>query len=154
MAIKGRTIFVILLGTLVPTATPFAAVAEGVWTAKAPMPAPREDVGAVAYDGKMYVLGGTARDDAKITRTQGSEPASDTWRALAPMPMGSHHLAVALLNGKIYTFGGFTGAAHGAPADYAFEYDIKADTWRTLPKLTSPRGSVEAVALNGKLHVV
>src|SRR4029077_9108530 len=56
--------------------------------------------------------------------------------------------------GKIYTFGGFTAAAHGAPADYAFEYDIKANTWRTLPSLTSPRGSVEAVALNGKLHVV
>jgi N-acetylneuraminic acid mutarotase len=70
------------------------------------------------------------------------------------MPAGSHHLGVALSNGKIYTFGGFTAPAHGAPVDVAFEFDPKADSWRALPKLSSPRGSVAAVGLNGKVHVV
>jgi N-acetylneuraminic acid mutarotase len=149
----NRTV-VILFGAIVVAATPLPAAAQGVWSTKAPMPAPREDAGAVTLDGKIYVLGGTAGDDAQITRNEVYDPAADTWRVLAPMPRGSHHLGVALLNGKIYTFGGFTAAAHGAPADYAFEYDIKGNSWRTLPSLTSPRGSVEAVALNGKIHVV
>ncbi len=135
-------------------ALPADAQVQGVWTAKAPMPAPREDVGAVAFEGKMYVLGGTAGSDAQITRNEVYDPAADKWAALAPMRRGSHHLAVTQLDGKIYTFGGFTAAAHGASADYAFEYDIKGNRWRSLPSLPSARGSVEAVALNGKIHVI
>src|SRR4051812_36711901 len=60
----------------------------------------------------------------------------------------------ALLNGKVYAFGGFTGPAHSAPVDYAYEYDPKTDAWRTLPALSASRGSPSAVALDGKLHVV
>jgi hypothetical protein len=118
------------------------------------MPAPREDVGAVALDGKMVVLGGTAADDAQITRNEVYDPTADKWTVLAPMPRGSHHIAVTLLNGKIYSFGGFTAAAHGAPADYAFEYDPKSNSWRTLPNLTSVRASAEAVTLDGKIHLI
>ncbi len=115
---------------------------------------PRENTGVVAFDGKMYVVGGNAFKDTQITRTEVYDPATDTWSARAPMPSGSHHIAAALLNGKIYTFGGFTGQAHAAPVDNAFEYDPKADRWRALPKLTSPRGSPSAVALNGKIHLI
>src|SRR5581483_8619483 len=118
---------------------PTAAAAQGVWTAKAPMPAPREDVGATAIDGKIFVFGGTAGDDAQITRNEVYDPAADSWSVRAPMPRGSHHLGVTVLNGKVYTFGGFTAAAHGAPVDYAFEYDPKANSWRTLPNLPSAR---------------
>jgi hypothetical protein len=60
------------------------------------MPAPREDVGAVSLDGKIYVLGGTAHEDAQIRRNEVYDPAANTWSSRAPMPRGSHHLAVAL----------------------------------------------------------
>ena len=70
------------------------------------------------------------------------------------MPRGSHHLAVATLDATIYAFGGFTAAAHGAPIDMALAYDATNDIWRTLPSLSSPRGSPSAAALDGKIHVV
>ena len=134
---------------------PSPAAAQGVWATKAPMPGgPRENTGVVAFDGRMYVVGGNAFKDTQITRTEVYDPATDSWSARAPMPSGSHHIAATLLNGKIYTFGGFTGQAHVAPVDNAFEYDPKADRWRAIAKLTSPRGSPSAVALNGKIHLL
>jgi N-acetylneuraminic acid mutarotase len=36
----------------------------------------------------------------------------------------------------------------------AFEYDPKADTWRPVPHLSSPRGAPAAAVLNGKVHVI
>src|SRR4051794_17225547 len=108
-----------------------AADGQGKWSTKAAMPAPREDIGTVVLDGKIYAIGGTAGRDAQITRNEVYDPATDKWTARAPLPRGSHHLAVALLNGSVYTFGGFTGPAHSAPVDYAYEYDPKTDAWRT-----------------------
>jgi N-acetylneuraminic acid mutarotase len=107
----------------------------------------------IALDGRLYVVGGNARD-TQILPVEEYDPAADRWRSRAPIPSGSHHIAVALLNGKIYTFGGFTRPAHGAPVDLAFEYDPRADRWRALPRLSSPRGAPAAVGLNGKVHVV
>ncbi|MEA2907723.1 MAG: hypothetical protein QOI12_5110 [Alphaproteobacteria bacterium] len=155
-AARTRSALVVLgvCGVLAGGASPLQAAEPGIWSTKAPMPAAREDVGAVAFEGKIYVLGGTAHADAQIARNEEYDPTTDRWRARASMPRGTHHLAVALLNGKIYAFGGFTAPAHGAPVDIAFEYDIKADGWRVLPKLSSPRGSPAAVGLDGKLHVV
>jgi N-acetylneuraminic acid mutarotase len=37
-------------------------------------------------------------------------------------------------------------------SDNVFEYDPAADKWRTLAALPSPRGSVSAAVLDGKIH--
>ncbi|HUE18849.1 MAG TPA: kelch repeat-containing protein [Stellaceae bacterium] len=157
MAVVARVTGFCLLASAIAAGglTPLrAADPPGTWSTKAPMSAPREDEGVVAFDGKLYAIGGTLHQDAQIRRNEVYDPASDSWRTLAPMPRGTHHLAVAELGGQIYAFGGFTAPAHGAPVDVAFAYDVKADSWRTLPSLSSPRGSPSAVALGGKLHVV
>jgi N-acetylneuraminic acid mutarotase len=70
------------------------------------------------------------------------------------MPHGLNHLAATVLNGKIYTVGGFTSDGHKGVADHVFEYDPATDAWRTLAPLSSPRGSVSAVALDGKIHAL
>src|ERR1700752_2511217 len=95
-----RVLF-IAFGLLSGLTAAMPAAAQGVWSVKASMPAPREDVGAGALDGKIYVLGGTAHEDAQIARKEVYDPATDTWSKRAPMLRGTHHLAVALLNGKI-----------------------------------------------------
>jgi N-acetylneuraminic acid mutarotase len=151
----SRPIAAIFLGLIIAGTATVPAVAQGHWATKTPMPGgPRENTGVVAFDGRMYVLGGNAFQDTQITRTEVYDPATGTWSARAPMPRGSHHIAATLLNGKIYTFGGFTGQAHALPVDNAFEYDLKANAWRELPKLSSPRGSPSAVALDGKIHLI
>jgi N-acetylneuraminic acid mutarotase len=70
------------------------------------------------------------------------------------MPQGLNHVGAAALNGKIYVVGGFTGSNHKQVNDGAFEYDPAADTWRALPPLATPRGSVAVAAVAGKLHAL
>ena len=89
---------------------------------KAPLPAPRAEVAAVALDGKLHALGGSVNGTAGPYHDE-YDPATDTWRARAPLPEGRDHLGVAAAGGKIYAFGGFVGAVHKGAGSDAFEYD-------------------------------
>jgi len=132
-----------------------AAALPGTWTVKSPMPAVRNEVIAVAATGRIFVLGGSLRqNDYALTRNEEYDPATDTWRARAPLPSGASHMAAAALDGKIYAIGGFIGRDHKGPVDRVFEYDVAADSWRALAPLGTARGSVGAVALDGKIHAI
>jgi N-acetylneuraminic acid mutarotase len=139
----------------VPVAPLQAVVPSGTWTAKSPMPGVRNEVIAVAAADKIFVLGGSLRqNDYALTRNEEYDPASGAWRARAPRPSGASHMAAAVLDGNIYVIGGFTGRDHKGPVDRVFAYDIAADAWRALPSLGVPRGSIGAAGLRGKIHAV
>jgi N-acetylneuraminic acid mutarotase len=131
------------------------AAAPGSWSTRAPLPVARNEVAAVAFDGKLYVFGGSYPGQKYDVADNGEyDPATDRWRARAPMPRGLNHVGAAALNGKIYAVGGFQGSNHKAVNDGAFEYDPATDTWRSLPPLPSPRGSVAVAAAGGRLHAL
>jgi len=149
----GARLGVILV--LVASAHAQHAGAPGSWSAKAPLPAARNEVAAVALDGKIFVLGGSyPRQKYDVADNGEYDPAQDRWRARAPMPHGLNHVGAAALNGKIYVVGGFVGSNHAGVNDGAFEYDPVSDTWRELPRLSSPRGSVAVAAVAGKVHAL
>jgi Kelch motif len=138
------------------TVAPAPAVfPSGTWTAQPPMPRVRNEVVAVAAANKVFVLGGSLRqNDYALARNEEYDPATGAWRARAPLPSGASHLAAAVLDGNIYVIGGFTGRDHKGPVDRVFAYDITADSWRALPPIGVPRGSIGAAALRGKIHAV
>jgi N-acetylneuraminic acid mutarotase len=137
------------------TARSQSSGAPGSWTAKAPLPVPRNEVAAVTLNDKIYVLGGSyPRQKYDVADNGEYDPAVDRWHARAPMPHGLNHVGAAGLNGKIYVIGGFTGSNHSGVNDGAFEYDPASDTWRALPPLASPRGSIAVAALAGKIHAL
>jgi Kelch motif len=142
-----------------PQAAPAAplqpVVLPGTWTAKSPMPGVRNEVIAVAAAGKLFVLGGSLRqDDYALRRNEEYDPATGAWRARAPLPSGASHMAAAVLDGTVYAIGGFTGRDHKGPVGRVFAYDIAADSWRALPPLAVPRGSIGAAAVCGRIHAV
>ena len=102
---------------------------QGTWTLKAPMPVMRDEVSAVAVNGKLYAIGG-ALAAAAIPHAQEYDPVADKWRNLVPMPLARDHIGLAAVNGKIYTFGGFTHVVHQGASTDVFEYDPAANTWR------------------------
>src|ERR1700719_3786086 len=126
---------------------------QGAWTMKAPLPAPRAEVAAVAFDGKLHAIGGSVSGTASPYHDE-YDLATDSWRARAPLPEGRDHLGVAVGADKIYAFGGFVGSVHKGARMGAFEYDPKADSWRVLPPMKGPRGSVGAATVDGKIHVI
>src|SRR5918999_2996132 len=135
-------------------APPAAVPAQGVWSEKARIFDLRSEAATAFVNGKVYVMGGLARNQEASTLNQEYDPATDIWRDRRPMPFPLSHPNGTVLNGKIYIVGGFLAQVHVAAQDSTFEYDPAADTWRILAPLKVPRGSVGVVALNGKIHAI
>src|SRR5215831_14606055 len=127
---------------------------QGKWSEKARLPEPRGEVAVATVNGKIYVLGGSARGRDDQPLNEEYDPGTDRWRERAPMPRGLSHAGAAGMNGKVFVVGGFTRNVHMGALDVAFEYDPASDSWRMLAPLKSPRGSVGVAALNGKIHAI
>ncbi|MDP3700464.1 MAG: kelch repeat-containing protein [Hylemonella sp.] len=155
----------IIAATLLPLAlllltagTAWSQSAPSRWTQGAPIPQGAEEVYGVAAGGKMYVFGGLAPGWKSIGMVMEYDPASNAWTRKKDMPAYQHHVAVTEHNGKIYTFGGYklpdSGPATWIPLNTAWEYDPKNDSWRALAPVPQARGSANAVAMNGKIHLI
>jgi N-acetylneuraminic acid mutarotase len=139
----------------------FAAAAQapkgpGLWVRKAPMFMTRSETAVAALDGKIYVVGGSVTGRMVLSQNEQYDPATESWLERAPLPRALTHIGLAALNGTLYAVGGFASATadHEDAVDTLYAYDPKSDSWRSLAKLPSPRGSVGVAALDGKLHVV
>lgn len=137
---------------------PASAVHAQKWVTAAPVPQGAEEVYGVAAGGKMYVFGGLAPGWKAIGMTLEYDPATDRWTRKKDMPAYHHHVALAQIDGRIYMFGGFRlpekGQATWLPVDNSWEYDPVKDDWRALPPLPTPRGSANALVVNGRIHVI
>ena len=149
----GTALFVILCLGLAAVGGVSGQTAAGIWTMKAPLPAPRAEVAAVALAGHLHALGGSVGGTAGPYHDE-YDPAADAWRPRAPLPEGRDHLGVAVSDGKIYAFGGFVGSVHKGAGTGAFEYDPAVDSWRILAPMKAPRGSAGAATVDRKIHVI
>lgn len=150
-----KALFTLGLAILLVAAS---AVHAQKWVTAAPVPQGAEEVYGVAAGGKMYVFGGLAPGWKAIGMTLEYDPATDRWTRKKDMPAYHHHVALAQIDGRIYMFGGFRlpekGQATWLPVDNSWEYDPVKDDWRALPPLPTPRGSANALVVNGRIHVV
>ena len=101
--------------------------ATATWEIKSPiLPRERYLHAVVAYNGKIYVIGGDSWEygyDEVWNDIQDYDPITDTWTKKSPMPAPASGLDAVAINGKIYVFGG-NGLAR--------QYGIATDTWQEL----------------------
>jgi N-acetylneuraminic acid mutarotase len=129
-----------------------------MWARRAPFPEASEELYGIASGGRLYVFGGLAPGWKPRALVYEYDPGRDTWTRKKSMPLPSHHVALAEIGGKIYVIGGFrlpdSGPAAWQPIDNVWEYDPAADSWKALAPLPTPRGSANAVVVNGKIYVI
>ncbi|APP75824.1 ring canal kelch [Xanthomonas vesicatoria ATCC 35937] len=122
----------------------------------------RGAAGAVAHEGKLYLVGGNTRGhmsgyvpwlDAFDTRTQ-------QWTQLADAPHARDHFHAAVIDGKLYAAGG-RRSAHESGNTLAQTipevdiYDIQHGTWSVAPAaLPTQRAGATAIARNGQLLII
>ena len=126
--------------------------ATGIWTTRAPMPAPRGDVAATVAGGQLYAIGGANALPAwnPVATVQRYDPIADAWTTVAPLTVARGRLAAATVNGIIYAVGGRGASADVAALDAS---DPATDTWMSrAPRPTA--GQVAAGAINGVLYTV
>lgn len=142
---------------LVCALLPAPALAQK-WATAAPVPQGAEEVYGIAAGGKLYVFGGLALAWKPIGMVMEYDSAADRWTRKRDMPAYHHHFALAELGGKIYMLGGFQLPERGkptwVPVNNAWEYDPANDTWKALAALPSARGSANALAVNGRVHLI
>jgi N-acetylneuraminic acid mutarotase len=159
--LQRRTAIFSVIASLGFATSALAQMPTSPWKKAAPFPEPDEELYGVAANGKMYVIGGWGDGKARGANYE-YDPATDKWTKKKPMPRPAHHAALAVANGKIYVIGGFVAPTNttipvGAawqPISEAWEYDPKADSWKSLAPLPSPRGSALAAEVGGKIYTI
>ena len=123
----------------------------GYWNIDEPMPVETQEMGTVACDGAVYVIGGLLSGGEPTNNVWAYFPASKQWLARTPYPgdMLSHQ-GVACVDGKIYTFGGFPPG--GAAVASTYEYDIASNSWTQKADMPAPRGGMGVAVLNGVIY--
>lgn len=138
--------------------------ASGTWTFRTSMPTPRYNFATVAYQNKIYCIGGyIASDSSRIgtARTGVNEvydPVTNTWETKTSMPTPRSDLQAIVVNGKIYLMGGFI-TNRTSPSGYSTTalnevYDPETDTW--TQKAPSPQMVYDyaVAALDEKIYVL
>jgi len=118
------------------------------WNPKKNMPTSRGAGIAVAFENKIYVIGGSA--GGALGTNEMYDPATDDWTPRAPMLTAREHLAGALIDSLIYIVGGRVGASNMGTLEV---YSPKTNEWRTLTDMPTPRGGNAAASANGRLYV-
>lgn len=108
----------------------------------AALPMSRQEHGAAALNGEIYVLGGfTAGGNGAsvLTSVQAYNPETDSWRDVADFPAEFHHPNVAVVNGLLYVAGFHVGSSLREADPRVFAYDPAADEW--TPRAPLPTGT-------------
>jgi N-acetylneuraminic acid mutarotase len=132
-----------------------AEPADPRWVAGAPLPAPRQECGVVAWDGQVVVIGGYDAGPTMTDRVEAYDPAVDGWSAWPPLPEPLHHPNVAVLDGRIHVAGGLSDGFFERPVHWV--YDPATDEgWTAAAELPAELavGAAGAAVFDGRLHLV
>lgn len=115
------------------------------------MPTKRLEVGGVALNNKIYIIGGM---DEKGTTdlTEVYDIKTDKWTTGSSMPGKRDHPGAATYDGKIYVVGGFN--ERGISTRTLFIYDPITDKWERGKDMPTARGALAAKFVNGILYVI
>ena len=140
-----------LIGLLGLAAMSLAA--EGAWTKKADMPAPRWGLSASVVNGKIYTIGGTSDDDfTGLSTVEEYDPMTDEWAKKADMPTPRWALSASVVNGKIYTIGGTPDGRSSIST--VEEYDPATDTWTKKADMPTPRAGCSTGVVDGRIYAI
>lgn len=149
--------------------------AANTWTARAPMPTPRQGMAVAVVNGRIYAIGGWG-GWPDLSTVEVYDPATNTWattvpvtaatlaantagKPLAPMPTARDDFGFSVVNGIIYTIGGDTNAFDavlGIPCctTVVEAYDPVANTWTTEAPMPTMRDDFDASMVGGVIYAI
>lgn len=124
------------------------------WSFSGDMPVTLNHHSSIAYNGKVYLIGGGTDFSSCGNQVYEFDPTQpQPFTLKTPMPIGLCGAALAEQDGKIYVFGGYT--VFGAVVtNKAFVYDVAGNKWDTIPPMPTARGYASASILYRKIYVL
>jgi N-acetylneuraminic acid mutarotase len=127
---------------------------SGLWERLAPMPTPRNHIGAAVLNGRIHVVGGRAEGNFELNAHEVYDPVAERWETAAAVPTGRSGVAVVEGAGLLYIFGGETFGFSPRTFDAAERYDPSSDRWERLPPMPTARHGLGAATVGEWVHVI
>ena len=153
----GRFIYV--MGGFEPSGATSAAterydIERDRWRRVADMPVALNHAAAVAYRGRVYVLGGYSSPtglNQEVATLYRYNPGRDRWRRLPSAPTARGALAAGVIGGRLYAAG---GAAGGQALTTLEIYDFKRRRWRSGPDMATAREHLAGAVARGRFYAL
>lgn len=127
--------------------------ATNTWAAATSLPTARMGLSAVAMNGRIYAIGGSA--DGFGTQAVGTveefDPTTNLWTTRNPMPTPRYFAAAAALGGEILVAGGNV-ASNGLSTVEAF--NPLTNQWRNRSAMPTARAQLAMAESGGRLYAV
>lgn len=129
--------------------------AKNTWTRLAPMPTPRNHLGAAALNGRIHAVLGRVGSNFTMTTHEVYDPATNSWSTGPAVPTGRSGVAVLEHGGHVYAFGGEQfGDDGGKTFDEAERFDARTGRWERLPPMPTARHGLGAAAIGNSIYVI
>ncbi|MGC8787340.1 MAG: Kelch repeat-containing protein [Anaerolineae bacterium] len=120
------------------------------WASKAQMPTSRARLAVVAYEGKIFAIGGDTPEGVSGV-VEVYDPTTDTWTRKASKQHPVRNIGAAVLNERIFVPGGYD-ATDQATAIVEV-YDPQGDAWSEAAPLPKPLFGYAIAVVEGKLYL-
>jgi DNA-binding CsgD family transcriptional regulator/N-acetylneuraminic acid mutarotase len=133
-----------------PTPVP-ATTNSTTWDAHTPMPTQRAGLGLVAFDGRIFAIGGVRGNNQATRLVEIYDPSADSWSEGAAKPTATADVTGVVLDDKVYVPGGCTNEGQASKA--LDIYDPTTDDWEQGPAMPAARCGYGLVAFDDKLYL-
>ncbi len=128
---------------------------RGTWSARAPLPTPRQEMPSALLGGRIYTPGGMDPQGSALGLMEVYDPVTNSWAAAPPLPEGRHHPGVAVAGGRLYVLGGYLpGSGPLRASDAVFEFDPSRGTWNRKAPMRAPRAAHAAAVVGGRIYCI
>jgi hypothetical protein len=135
----------------------------GRFTARAPIPHPRDHFFAAEHAGRIYAVGGRRSDaaadgdvfDDVVAEVDVYDIAADSWTTLpaaSNLPVPRAGAPTAKVGAELVVAGGESAGQSGAHAE-THAFDFASARWRSVASMLTPRHATQAIASNGGFYV-
>lgn len=145
-------------GNLRPTEVFAAPPGEaGVWIDVAPIPTPRNHLGAATDGQYVYAAGGRADRGGKTVNldiVERYDPEADQWKSLVAVPKATSGCGAAVVDGRLVVMGGEELDGSGVNVEEVSSYDPSTEAWLPLPIMPRPRHGLGVVAIGRTVYAL
>ena len=120
------------------------------WKNLPPLPEARYGLALVAYEDRLYAIGGMANQEVS-GQLDIFEITRDTWGAGKRKPLAVQDIQAVIIRGKLYVPGGLTG--DGRVSNQLEIYDPRQDSWTTGAPLPIPVSAYALAAFNNRMYL-
>ncbi|XP_076805545.1 kelch-like protein 21 isoform X1 [Clavelina lepadiformis] len=124
-----------------------------IWQEVAPMIEPRFLHTSVAFNGFLYVLGGSD-GTGRLRSVEKYNPDTNSWQDVAPMLKALSSPCAVTCDGMLYVIGGAVGSEPNEIVCDVQSYDPKHNSWKFVTSLPQPERGAVAANLNGTVYLM